>query len=115
MPYSQDVKELAYTIDPVAFVSYSGKPRNFKAAMDFRRDAALREAQGQIDRVIERRNGGRRTGSFTEEPLDNFMVEFTSKDGTHSVEYSDSLSLGDDINQWINDGRTIKRIIITPN
>jgi hypothetical protein len=54
MPYEQDVKELAYTIDPTCWVSYSGKPRYFKAAMDDRRTKSLREAQETIDRIKER-------------------------------------------------------------
>ena len=33
MPYEQDVKELAYTLDPPAWISYSGKSRDFKAVM----------------------------------------------------------------------------------
>jgi hypothetical protein len=57
MPYAQDVKELAYTLDRVAFESYSGKPRNFKAAMDERRTKALNKAQAQIDRIEQRRRG----------------------------------------------------------
>jgi hypothetical protein len=115
MPYSQEVKELAYTLDPPAWVSYSGKARNFKAVMDDRRTASLRKAQKQVDQVIERRHGGRRVSSFMEEALDNFMVEIINSDGCRSVEYSDSLSLGDDIMRWINDGRVIKRITISPN
>ena len=55
MPYEQDVKELAYTIDPPCWVSYSGKGRFFKAAMDNRRNKALRQAQDEIDRIKERR------------------------------------------------------------
>lgn len=115
MPYAQEVKELAYTLDPAAWESCSGRHRNFKAVMDGRRDASLRKAQEQIDKVIERRRGYRRTGSFTEEALDNFMVEIVDSDGCRSVEYSDNLNLGDDIGRWINDGRVIKRITISPN
>lgn len=57
MAYSQDVKELAYVLDPVCWVSYSGKGRNFKAAMDARRTKALNQAQIEIDRIEERRRG----------------------------------------------------------
>lgn len=55
MPFSQDVKELAYTIDPPCWISYSGKPRYFKAAMDERRDRSLKQAQSTIDRLKRRR------------------------------------------------------------
>lgn len=42
------VKALAYTIDPECWVSYSGKPKPFKVAMDIRRTAALNEADARI-------------------------------------------------------------------
>jgi len=54
MAYDQDVKELAYTIDPPCWVSYSGKPRYFKAAMDERRHRALQQAQATIGRISRR-------------------------------------------------------------
>ncbi|WFU52236.1 hypothetical protein QA639_21245 [Bradyrhizobium pachyrhizi] len=115
MPYAQEVKELAYTLDPPAWVSYSGRPRNYKAVMDGRRSLSLIKAQQQIDAVIERRHGGRRVSQFRDEPLDSFMVEIIDGDGCQSVEYSDSLCLGDDIQRWINDGRVIGKITIYPN
>jgi hypothetical protein len=115
VPYAEEVKQLAYTIDPTCWVSYSGKPRNYKAVMDSRRTASLDKAQKQIDEVIERRGGSRRIASFTDEALDNFMVEIIEGDGSRSVEYSDSINLGDDIMRWINDGRVVKRITISPN
>jgi hypothetical protein len=69
MPYSQDVKELAHTIDTPCWVSYSGKPRLFKAAIDERRKRALEQAQASSDRIKKRRNGSRmRTAQFIEEP-----------------------------------------------
>src|SRR5882724_7786783 len=62
MPYSQDVKELAYTIDQPCWVSYSGKPRWFEAAMDERRTKTLEQAQATIGRIKKRRKGlGMRT------------------------------------------------------
>ncbi|MGJ4953111.1 hypothetical protein [Bradyrhizobium sp. HKCCYLS20291] len=54
MPYDKDVKELAYTIDPPCWESYSGQSRYFKAVMDDRRNAALKKAQEQIDAVKNR-------------------------------------------------------------
>lgn len=99
MPYEQDVKELAYTIDPPCWVSYSGKGRNFKAAMDWRREKCLREAQEQIDRVKERRMA-HRVGSFMEMADHNFMVEITTSDGTRKVEYTDDINIGEDIARW---------------
>jgi hypothetical protein len=63
VPFEQDVKELAYTLDPPCWVSYSGKPRFFKAAMDDRRAASLKKAQKQID-AIKERQGIRRRDDF---------------------------------------------------
>ncbi|WP_315768495.1 MULTISPECIES: hypothetical protein [unclassified Bradyrhizobium] len=70
MPFDHDVKQLAYTLDPACWVSYSGKGRWFKAALDDRRNAALRQAQAQIDAVKarhaarqEQRDRERRTGA----------------------------------------------------
>lgn len=48
MSYPQSVKDRAHEIDPEAFVSYSGKPREFKQAMDARRTAALEKASEEI-------------------------------------------------------------------
>lgn len=45
MAYEQHVKELAYTIDPECWVSYSGKPCEFKSYMDERRTASLQKAE----------------------------------------------------------------------
>jgi len=68
MPHSQDVKELAYTIDQPCWVSYSGKPRWFKAAMDERRTKALEQAEATIGRIKKRRKGSAmRTAQFLEE------------------------------------------------
>ena len=113
MPFEQDVKELAYTLDPPCWASYSGKPRYFKAAMDDRRNASLRTAQDQID-SIKRRQRGTRVSQFVEEPHENFMVSITSRDGCKSVEYTDSLNVGDDIARWIAE-RPFKSLLITPN
>ncbi len=57
MPYEQDVKELAYTLDPPAWVSYSGKPALFKAAMDDRRTASLKDAERTINRIKRKKAG----------------------------------------------------------
>jgi hypothetical protein len=112
MPYEQDVKELAYTIDPPCWESYSGKGRNFKAAMDNRRNKALALAQEEIDRIKERRME-RRHYRASEDSTQNFMVEITSADGCRSVEYTDDICLGDDIARWSAD--PVQRIVITPN
>lgn len=45
MSYLRAVKELAYTLDPECWVSYSGKPRGYKSAMDGRRTRTLLKAQ----------------------------------------------------------------------
>jgi hypothetical protein len=43
------VKLVAYTIDPECWISYSGQPKQFKRAMDARRNAALRQAAARED------------------------------------------------------------------
>jgi hypothetical protein len=116
VPFEQDVKELAYTIDPPCWVSYSGKGRNFKAAMEFRRKRALDDAQGQIDQVKERRMARRQIKSLmgADDPDQNFMVEITTAEGTRKVEYTDDINIGEDIARWAaeNHRATIK---IIPN
>lgn len=46
----QHIKELAYTIDPECWVSYSGKPRQFKSYMEGRRTASLQKAERDFAR-----------------------------------------------------------------
>lgn len=48
MSYPQHVKELAYTLDPECWISYSSKPRAFKSYMDGRRTAALQKAEREF-------------------------------------------------------------------
>jgi hypothetical protein len=43
-----EVKQLAYKLEPECWVSYSGKPKHFKAAMDVRRTAALQNAEREL-------------------------------------------------------------------
>jgi transcription elongation GreA/GreB family factor len=45
---SQDVKELAYELDPLCWKSYSRKPKVFKQAMEARRVQSLREASQRL-------------------------------------------------------------------
>lgn len=47
------VKAVAYKLDPIAWRSYSGQPRDFKAAMDHRRTRALEQARAAILAMIE--------------------------------------------------------------
>lgn len=75
MPFEQDVKELAYVIDPPCWVSYSGKGRNFKAAMDDRRNKALAKAQDEIDRIKERRMPKASPGKVTVHPTIHFVLK----------------------------------------
>jgi hypothetical protein len=42
--YSDHVKQVAYKLDPECWVSYSGKPKNFKSYMETRRVASLKKA-----------------------------------------------------------------------
>jgi hypothetical protein len=113
VPFEQDVKELAYTIDPPCWVSYSGKGRNFKAAMDWRRNKALADAQGQIDQVKERRMA-RRVSQFMEMADHNFMVEIKTSAGARRVEYTDDINIGEDIARWSAEDPTAT-IKIVPN
>lgn len=46
-PWPDGAKERAYLLDPECWVSYSGKPRVFKRAMDLRRTASLKAASEQ--------------------------------------------------------------------
>lgn len=43
-----EVKLLAYTLDPECWVSYSGKPREFKQMIERRRVDALAKARAQL-------------------------------------------------------------------
>lgn len=49
MSYLQEVKEIAYRLDPDCWKSYSGEPRVRKREMDRRRTAALETAQRRYD------------------------------------------------------------------
>lgn len=46
--YRQEVKELAYKLDPECWVSYSGKLKAHKQHMDYRRAKSLREAERRL-------------------------------------------------------------------
>lgn len=65
MGYRQEVKDIAYKLDPECWESYSGKPRAIKRAMDTRRTRALQEAERMYvptetvqDEIAELRNEG---------------------------------------------------------
>lgn len=47
--WSNEVKDLAYTLDPECWVSYSGKPKQFKRAMERRRLASLYSADDTLN------------------------------------------------------------------
>lgn len=49
MAYSKLVKEIAYALDPEAFVSYSGTRASYKAKVDRHRNSALEQAQRIVD------------------------------------------------------------------
>lgn len=53
MAYRQEVKELAYTLDPECWLSYSGKPRAIKRVMDARRTKSLQEAERRLPPPFE--------------------------------------------------------------
>lgn len=44
------IKQRSYTLDPDCWISYSGKPRQFKRSIDARRTHALEEARKQIEK-----------------------------------------------------------------
>jgi len=57
MPYSLRVKRLAYEVDPVCWVSYSGAPVERKRRMEARRIASLKTAArfvAVVDRILSR-------------------------------------------------------------
>jgi hypothetical protein len=45
--YPQEVKEIAYKLDPECWVSYSGQTRHYKRVMEIRRQASLARAMEQ--------------------------------------------------------------------
>lgn len=47
-PISQEVKDLAYTLDPECWVSYSGKAKRVKQQMEHRRQVCLAEADKRL-------------------------------------------------------------------
>jgi hypothetical protein len=51
--YTEAVKKRAYVIDPQCWVSYSGKPINFKRTMESRRRASLDQASLEVEIVQE--------------------------------------------------------------
>lgn len=50
--WSHEEKALAYNLDPDCWISYSGKNREFKRAMDKRRLASLRKAVDELQARI---------------------------------------------------------------
>lgn len=48
MSYSRSTKELAYALDPECWLSYAGKPVEYKRRMEVRRSDALRRADKDI-------------------------------------------------------------------
>ena len=53
MPYKTEVKEKAYKIDPDCWESYSGKPKEVKREMDWRRQSCLEEASEGFENPFE--------------------------------------------------------------
>lgn len=51
----QEVKEIAYRLDPECWKSYSGKERAFKQRMEGRRTRSLSKAQDIFDRSSPQR------------------------------------------------------------
>lgn len=49
MAYRDEVKQIAYQLDPDCWVSYSGQPKAYKQRMDIRRLHALKKAQQEFD------------------------------------------------------------------
>lgn len=47
-PWPEEVKELAYQLDPECWISYRGKPRDFKRSMEVRRKASLERAREEL-------------------------------------------------------------------
>ena len=53
MPYKQEVKDIAYKLDPECWVSYSGKPKEVKREMDWRRVDCLETASRGFEYPFE--------------------------------------------------------------
>lgn len=54
MPYSNEVKEIAYVIShPIIWESYSGKSKSFKQRIDIARKSALEKAQKIVDATYD--------------------------------------------------------------
>lgn len=53
MPIEQAIKEAAYKLDPECWVSYSGKPIEFKRAMEVRRVSSMLKAKEQMSQPID--------------------------------------------------------------
>lgn len=49
MSFPQEVKQIAYKLDPECWASYSGKPKPYKQMMDIRRTASLQTAQAEYE------------------------------------------------------------------
>jgi hypothetical protein len=88
MRYDQEVKDLAYTLDPPCWISYSGKGRHFKAVMDGRRTASLELAQQQID-GIKRRRHAQANPNPLKEALDLALGYLIKLEPGHSCAVSD--------------------------
>lgn len=48
-PTRSEIMELAYKLDPECWISYSGKPKQFKQYIEIRRTAAIAEARKQLN------------------------------------------------------------------
>lgn len=48
MSHPSAVKELAYSLDPECWISYSGKPKEFKQRMEIRRATSMHKASEAI-------------------------------------------------------------------
>ena len=51
--YREEVKRVAYTIDPGCWESYSGQPKEVKRSIDHCRSAALDKAARQFEMPLE--------------------------------------------------------------
>lgn len=84
MSYSLEVKALAYKLDPPCWISYSGKSRDFKRAMDVRRTAALEKARVRVDRAPRGRSRpvvSRRTAWATSGARHAYLLRMAKAEG----------------------------------
>jgi hypothetical protein len=104
--FSQEVKELAYSLDPHCWVRYSGKLKSFKQEMEVRRLASLSQASEAVGTARRIREHAVRVETL--EPKSKLAIKMIDavaammKAGTVTIEDVQMVSSLDDIKLTIN-------------